>query len=189
MALSSDDSTANWPEAPTYSYSGLEARTPLIMGGAMMTGGLFGLALAGLNALLGVAGTRGLDGSPVLSVVLAAFAVLFMIASVWVARYFARIRVGIALSADGIFAYLKGKPWRFIGWGEIASITRRTTFTKAGQNRLSLLIKAPRYTIQVSETIDRYANLCERLTRYARNHRVPLRASDSMMSVSDIAEL
>jgi hypothetical protein len=32
----------------------------------------------------------------------------------------------IALSADGIFAYRTGKPWRFIGWREIVSITRCT---------------------------------------------------------------
>ena len=41
----------------------------------------------------------------------------------------------------------------------------------------------------MDEDIDSYADLCECLTRYARDHRVPLRASGGWSKVTDIAEL
>jgi hypothetical protein len=207
MALSSDDGAAPWPEAPGYSYSGLEARLPLLVGGAMITSSLFILTFAGLNALsASVPGAlAGWDGAPVLSifvigrkgdipsiafVILTAYGALSVLGGAFMARYFARMRPSIALSDDGVFAYLKGKPWRFIGWREIASITRRTTFSKGGKPILTLLIKGPRHTIQVAGTIDRYPDLRERLMRYARDNHVPLQASvQGQGKASDVAEL
>jgi hypothetical protein len=111
-----------------------------------------------------------------------------MTGGVLVAWLIPRTRAGIALSVNGVFAYLKDKPWRFIGWREMVSITR-STFIYKGSHSLSLLIKGPRYTIQVAATIDRYADLCERLTRYAHDHRIPLRASEDRSKESDISEL
>jgi hypothetical protein len=76
-----------------------------------------------------------------------------------------RLYPAIALSDDGMFAYLWGKPWRFIGWGEIVSITRHTKQFK-GAPRPWLGIKGLRYTIRVYESIDRFADFSECLTRY-----------------------
>jgi hypothetical protein len=205
MALSSDDSATNWPEAPAYSYSGLEAPMPWLWYVVMTTGGLLILAFAGLNALSASVpdSLAGWDGAPLLSifviarhdhldpiifVALAAIGVVSILVGIWMARFILHMRPGIALSADGVFAYLKDKPWRFIGWREIVSITRSTTIYKRHQY-LSLKIRGSRYTIPVSEKIDRYADLRERLARYAHDHRVPLRASDGMSKVRDIAEL
>jgi hypothetical protein len=181
MALSSDDSAANWPEAPTYAYSGAEAHLPLLMGGAMVGGSLFGLAAMGFAALYE-------DIPSITFVILAALVFFSVLLSVWLVPYMARARPAIALSADGVFAYLKGKPWRFIGWHDVAAITRRTWFDKGGHPHLWLLIEGARHTIQVRETIDGYADLRVRLTRYARDHRVPLHATVQGQA-SEVAEL
>jgi hypothetical protein len=180
MALPPDDSAANWPEAPTYSYSGLEAHLGLLFGGGLMTGGLFGLAMAGLNAV-----SKGLTAG---SIPLVALVALFIIAGFWSTWFIPRSRPAIALSAEGVFAYLKGKPWRYIRWREMVSITR-SSFIYRGLHGHSLSIKGPRYTIQVASTIDHYTDLCECLTRYSRDHRVPLRASEDRSKESDISEL
>jgi hypothetical protein len=95
---------------------------------------------------------------------------------------------GIALSADGVFAYRTGKPWRFIGWREIVSITRCTMILR-GSVMIWLEIKGSRYTIKVRTSINRFADLCACLTRYARDHGVPLRASGPWNEASDLTEL
>jgi len=107
---------------------------------------------------------------------------------IWMARSFARTRPGIALSADGVFAYLTGKPWRFIAWREMESITRATAPPRGGDIRY-LAIEGPRYDIKVDEKIDGYADFCECLTRYARDHGLRQRPWGDWSNVGDIAEL
>lgn len=183
MAIASDDSAANWPEVPTYSYSGAEAHLPLLLGSAMVTGPLLGMALVGLAA-------RYQDIPSGTFVILMGLVFFFALLSVWIVPYLARTRPAIALSADGVFAYLKGKPWRFIGWPDVASITRRTIYDKGGHPHVGLLIEGPRYTIPVLETIDGYVDLRGRLTRYARDYRVLLLASDRRHGkAGNVAEL
>jgi hypothetical protein len=185
MVLSSDNSAANWPEAPTYSYRGLNANW--ILGGTFMAFALLFLALAGFMAAHSVTVPDRHGRVAFGSTEVAAFGIFWMIVGVLAAWGFPRLRPAIALSADGVFAYLKGKPWRFIGWREIVSITRCSYMVRGGE-RLFLAIKGPSYTVTVHKSIDRFADLCERLTRYARDHRVPLRASGTW-SNSDITEL
>jgi hypothetical protein len=187
-APSSDDSAANWPEAPAYSYRGFNS--PRNMGvGVLITVVPFFLTLAGFNAFWGVPTTSfWLSGAPVLSICYAVFGALFTIFGVTFVWDFAGDTPEIALSADGVFAYRTGKPWRFIGWREMVSITRSTYWVKGGE-KLVLEIKGPRYTIPVDKSIDRFADLCECLTRYARDHRVPLRDSGTWRKDSDISAL
>ena len=173
----------------TYSYSGADSHAGLIMGGAIMTLAPIGLGFAVFNAVAGVPGMRGLDGSLAESMIFAVGAVLCMVLGVWAAWFIPRVRCNIALSADGVVAYLKGKPWRFIAWREMVSITRSIFRGKGGAESLSLVIRGPRYTIQVAETIDRFADLCVCLTQCALEHHVPLRASDGMSKESDVAAL
>jgi hypothetical protein len=68
------------------------------------------------------------------------------------------------------------------------SITQGNSYYR-GHHKVSVGIKGPRYTIVVDEWIDRFADLCERLTRYAHDHRVPLRATDGWGNASDAKEL
>jgi hypothetical protein len=185
---SSDDSAANWPDAPAYSYRGLNS--PRTLGvTVMITVVPFFLALAGFNAFWGVPTTSfWLSGDPVLSICYAVLGALFTIFGVVFVWDFAGDTPEITLSADGVFAYRNGKPWRFIGWREMVSITRQTWMVKGSEQRV-LVIKGPRYTITANKGIDRFADLCECLTRYARDHRVPLRDSGTWRKDSDISAL
>jgi hypothetical protein len=185
-APSSDESAANWPEAPAYSYRGLVAPRPWGVA-VLITVVPFFLALAGLNAVSGVPTNFYLNGSPSVSIGYAGFGVIFAFIGAAFVWDLPSQMPDIALSADGVFAYRTGKPWRFIGWREIVSITRCSYMVRGGE-RLFLAIKGPSYTVTVHKSIDRFADLCERLTRYARDHRVPLRASGTW-SNSDITEL
>jgi hypothetical protein len=155
MAPSPDESAVNWPEVPAYSYHGLNA--PWIGGGMFMTFGLFLVAVAGYMAAHSV--TVPDDHSRVVSgsTEVAAIGVFVMIAGILYAWGIPRLMPAIALSADGVFAYLKGKPWRFIGWGDVVSVARVQNF-KGGR---WLQIEGPRYTIRVYGSIDRYTDLCE----------------------------
>jgi hypothetical protein len=161
-APSSDDSAVNWPEAPAYSYSGF-ADLRNVGVAMLLTLVPFFLALAGLNAFWGVG-----SNSYVWSIGYAVFGAVSAFIGVAFMRDFAFDRPEIALSADGVFAYRRGKPWRFIGWRGVVSITRCTPASRGA--RLFLLIKGPRHTIKVYESIDRFADLSECLSRYARDH-------------------
>jgi hypothetical protein len=186
MVLSSDNSAANWPEAPTYSYRGLNANW--ILGGTFMAFALLFLALAGFMAAHSVTVPDRHGRVAFGSTEVAAFGIFWMIVGVLAAWGFPRLRPAIALSADGVFAYLKGKPWRFIAWREMVSITQFNSYYR-GHHKVSLGIKGPRYTTEVDEEIERFADLCERLTRYAHDHRIPLRATDGWGNPSDTDEL
>jgi hypothetical protein len=187
-ARSSDDGAPNWPEAPTYTYGGFAAPRPLLTRGVYTTGGLGIMAFTALDAF-SPSFHKWLTGSHqvasisefVFGAALGLFCILF---GVWMARAWARICPGIALSADGVFAYLMGKPWRFIAWREMESITKG--HDRSGKP--SLGIKGPRYTIQVGGRIDRFADLCECVTRYARDHGLRQRPWGDWSNVGDIAE-
>jgi hypothetical protein len=187
-APSSDERAVNWPEAPAYSYRGL-----WVAGNMFIIGGLSFVALAGYMAVYSIT-VLDEHGRVVFgSTGVAAFGVFLMIVGILPAWGIPRLYPAIALSADGVFAYLevmpclKGKPWRFIGWDEIVSITRHTNMTK-GTPRPYLAIEGQRYTIKVHEFIGRYADLRECLTRYARDHGVLLRPWRDWSRPSDSAE-
>jgi hypothetical protein len=185
MALPSDDSAVAWPEAPAYSYHGTNATwVPAAMG---ITFALFFLALAGFMAAHSVT-VPYRDGRVAFgSTEVAAFSAFLMIVGVLLAWRVPRKFPAIALSADGVFAFLKGKPWRYIAWREMESITQFTWYYR-GRHHMSLGIKGPRYTTEVDKTIDRFADLCETLRRYADDHRIPLRPADGWDDASDIDE-
>jgi hypothetical protein len=186
MSLSSDDGAANWPEAPTYCYRGVNANW--IVSGTFITFALLFVALAGYMAAYSVS-VPGRNGHAAFgSTEVAAFGVFLMIAGILAAWGLPRLRPAIALSADGVFAYVKDKPWRFIAWREMVSITQFNSYYR-GHHSVRLGIKGPRYTTVVDETIERFADLCKCVTRYAHDHRIPLRTAEGWGNVSDTDEL
>jgi hypothetical protein len=139
-----------------------------------------GVVSAGLMEAYSVSLSGGLTSTGI-----GAFGVFLMIVGVLAAWGVPRLFPDIALSPDGVFAYLKGKPWRFIAWREMESITKG--HDRSGKP--SLRIKGPRYTIQVGGRIDRFADLSECVARYARDHSLRQRPWGDWSKVEDIAEL
>jgi hypothetical protein len=102
-APSSDESAVNWPEAPAYSYHGLNA--PWGPGAMVMTFALLFLAVAGYMAAYSVTVPDDRGRVVFESTGVAAFGVFLMIVGIFAAWGFPRLHPAIALSPDGVFAY------------------------------------------------------------------------------------
>ena len=187
-------SADNWPEAPMFSYSRAEARVPLIVGIGMIGNPLLLLAVSGLNVLsvlmpdimsgwersrsfwyLFVMARRE-HAVFIACAVLAAYSVLALLFGLWLTRRLARSRPALAITADGLFAYRRSKPWRSISWREVGSITRRETRGKYGRMFTTVLIQGASFTLEMGEKIAGWEEARRLLTRFAQQHSIKLRA-------------
>ena len=185
-------SADNWPEAPMFSYSGASARVPLIVGIALIGTPILLLAVSGLNVLSvlmpdvmrGWERTRGVWYLFVMArrehavfiacMVLAAYSAIAIVVGVWITRRLDRSRAALAITADGIFAYRRGKPWRSISWRDVGSITRRETRGKYGRTFTTVLIQGASFTLEMGEKIAGWDEARRLLTRFAQQHAIKL---------------
>ena len=176
-----------------FSYAGAAARAPLIAGIGIIGNPLLLLAVSGLNVLSvlmpdimpGWEHSRSFwyffvmarreHAVFVACVVLAAYSVVAILFGIWFTRRLARSRPALAITADGVFAYRRGKPWRSIAWREVSSIARRQTRGKYGRTFATVLIQGARLTLEMGEKIAGWDEARRLLTRFAQQHGIKLR--------------
>jgi hypothetical protein len=179
------ETVADWPDAPAFSYTGAAARAPLLIGVAVVAAGLLPLLIGAIGLLAkAVPGTVPFAGlfasskSIASVIVFAALTALGLVESlfgVWLARWMTALQPALAVSAEGIFAFQSGKPWRSLAWSEVTSVVKlRSRGPKTGQGVITVRIEAPRCRLQMSSQITGYAEACQLLTRHARAHGITL---------------
>jgi hypothetical protein len=85
----------------------------------------------------------------------------------------------LSITPRGLYAFFWGKPWRFVPWEEVTSITRRRLPEDRLLNpRVEIEIAAANTVLLVTSGTRHYLRAWELLQRFAAEHRIRLRLVD-----------
>jgi hypothetical protein len=194
MAGVAGEGAVDWPDAPAFSYIGAAApRAPLIVGVGMVAGGLLPLLIGAVGVLVltlpevvpawvtsrsgpfgGIFAAGGKNnGSVIIFAAVTALGLFEIAFGLWFARRLTVLRPALAISADGVFAFRRGKPWRSLAWSDIVSIVKRCgRGAKTGQGLITVRIEAPGGGLELTSEIAGYDEACALLARHAQAHGI-----------------
>jgi hypothetical protein len=200
-----DHSSEDWPEAPAYRY-GREALLPAFVIGIAFGVGASLFIAAGATGLVawalpGAVPARVALGLlvrqfafPVLPLMLLVIGLVDVALAIWlVARILGPLRP-LAINERGIYAYLRGQPWRFLAWRDVTGVAKlREISPKYRRELISIEIAGPAFSLSMKPQISGFAEACGVLTREARRHGVRLQFVDKSKNpageVTPLAEL
>jgi hypothetical protein len=85
----------------------------------------------------------------------------------------------LTINSRGIYAFYRGKPWRFLAWGNVNSISKlRFPDDKPLRPRIEIRVNCADLTLFITPAIRDFGRICELISRYAREHSVKLRLID-----------
>ena len=117
---------------------------------------------------------------PVLPLALLVAGVLDAMAGIWLVIKILRPMRPLVINERGVYAYFRGRPWRFLAWRDIGRVSRlRRIEPKYRRERISIEIAGPDFSLSMTPEIGGFAEACRVLTREARRHGVRLQFVDS----------
>ena len=165
------ETVGDWPDAPAFSYTGAAARAPLLIGAI----GLLAKTMPGTVPFAGLFASGKTNASVIVFAALAALGLVESLFGVWLARWMTALQPALAVSAEGIFAFQSGKPWRSLAWSEVTSVVKlRSRGPKTGQGVITVRVAAPGVRLELTSQISGYAEACGLLTRHARAQGIKL---------------
>jgi hypothetical protein len=189
------DSGSGWPLRPSFTYGkhGASEAANIIVVGALMAAMATFLVLTGTATLLtqilpgllpqGISARlirSSADGPVRDGLLLLAFGILTWVGGgvlLWSAwKRFMRTRP-LTINQNGIYTFYRGKPWRFMPWGEIKAILKIRADTQA-RPQTRIQIDGANFTLLITPRLNGFLGACRLVSQYAQDHAIRLQFID-----------
>jgi len=185
----------NWPDKPAFTYGG-KATVPLLaLGWGLFLGPLLFISLGVLSLIARASpdllpiwmtdaeGRFGnfllLLGERSLGVVLIVIGSINLLIGTWLMQKRLMSMRPLAIDDRGIYAFFRGRPWRFLAWRDVESISKlRVLGAKTRQPTVIVEIKGPAWTLSILPNIRDFAEVCRLVTVYAHKNSIKLQSVD-----------